>query len=87
MDYYYAHSLSSKVLLADNLVIMVPIMVHLGICEAEWRVSLLEKGLNVIEGKSKVNNTYFLTTAGSKQFMQSPLINCFLINASKMLLA
>ena len=46
--------LPSELLYADDVVLMAPTMKQLGRHVAEWKVSLLEKGLNVIAGKSKV---------------------------------
>ena len=39
---------------ADDVVLMAPTMEPLGRCVAEWRVSLLDKGLKVNAGKSRV---------------------------------
>ena len=44
----------SELLYADDLVLMAPIMEQLGKRVAEWRSSLLDKGLKVNAGKSKV---------------------------------
>ena len=46
--------LPSKLLYADDLVLMAPTMEQLGRCVAEWRASLLDKGLKVNAGKFKV---------------------------------
>ena len=46
--------LSCELLYADDLVIMVPTMEQLGRRVADWRASLLGKGLKVNTGKSKV---------------------------------
>ena len=46
--------LPSKLLYADDLVIMAPTMEQLGRRVADWRDSLLGKGLKVNAGKSKV---------------------------------
>ena len=46
--------LPSELLYADDLVLMAPTIVHLGRRVAEWRASLLDKGLKVNAGKSKV---------------------------------
>ena len=46
--------LPSEFLYADDLVRKAPTMEHLGRCVTEWRASLLDKGLNVNAGKSKV---------------------------------
>ena len=37
----------SKLLYADDLVLMAPTMEQLGRCVADWRASLLDKGLKV----------------------------------------
>ena len=46
--------LPSELLYADDLVIIAPAMEQLGRRVAEWRSSLLNKGLKVNAGKSKV---------------------------------
>ena len=46
--------LPSKLLYVDELVLVAPTMEQLGRCVAEWRASLLDKGLKVNAGKSKV---------------------------------
>ena len=46
--------LPSELLYADDLVIMEPTMEQLGRWVADWRPSLLGKGLQVNAGKSKV---------------------------------
>ena len=46
--------LPSELLYADDLVIMAPTMEQLGRRVADWRSSLLVKGLKVNAGKSKV---------------------------------
>ena len=46
--------LPSELLYAEDLVIMAPTMEQLGSRVADWRVSLLGKGLKVNTGKSKV---------------------------------
>ena len=46
--------LPSELLYADDLVIMAPTMEQLGRRVADWRASLLGKGLKVNTGKSKV---------------------------------
>ena len=46
--------LPSELLYADDLVLMAPTMGQLGRCVAEWRASLLDKGLKVNAGKSKI---------------------------------
>ena len=47
-------TLHSELLYADGLVIMAPSMKQLGRRVAEWRASLLDRGLKVNAGKSKV---------------------------------
>ena len=47
-------SLHSELLYADDLVLMAPTMEQLGRRVAEWRACLLDKGLTVNAGKSKV---------------------------------
>ena len=44
----------SELLYADDLVLMAPTMEQLGRRVSEWRASLLDKGLKVNAGKSKV---------------------------------
>ena len=46
--------LPSELLYADDLVLMAPTMEQPGRRVAEWRASLLDKGLKVNAGKSKV---------------------------------
>ena len=46
--------LPSELLYADDLVIMAPTMEQLGRSVADWRASLLGKGLKMNAGKSKV---------------------------------
>ena len=46
--------LPSELLYADDLVLMAPTMEQLVRCVAEWRASLLDKGLKMNTGKSKV---------------------------------
>ena len=46
--------LTSELLYADALVFMTPSMEQLGRCVAEWRANILDKGLKVNAGKSKV---------------------------------
>ena len=46
--------LSSELLYADDLVLMAPTMDQLGRRVAEWRASLLAKGLYVNAGNSKI---------------------------------
>ena len=47
-------NLPSELLYADDLVLMVPTMEHLGRRVAEWRGSFLDKKLKVNAGKYKV---------------------------------
>ena len=47
-------SIPSELLYADDLLLMVPTMDQLGRRVAEWRTSLLDKGLKVNAGKSKL---------------------------------
>ena len=47
-------SLPSELLYADDLELIVPTMEQLGRRVADWRASLLDKGLKVNAGKSKV---------------------------------
>ena len=46
--------LPSELLYSDNLVLMALTMEQLGRCVVEWRASILDKGLKVNAGKSKV---------------------------------
>ena len=46
--------LPSEVLYADDLILMTPTLGQLGRRVAEWRASLLDKGLKVNAGKSKL---------------------------------
>ena len=46
--------LSSDLLYADDLVLMAPIMEQHGRCVVEWRAILLDKGMKLHAGKSKV---------------------------------
>ena len=46
--------LPSDLLYADDLVFMAPRMEQLGRCVAEWCTGILDKGLKVNAGKSKV---------------------------------
>ena len=46
--------LPSKLLYADDLVLMAPTMEQLGRRVAQWKPNLLDKGLKVNAGKSKV---------------------------------
>ena len=43
----------SELLYASDLVLMAPTMEQPGRCVAEWRVSILDKGLKVNSGRSK----------------------------------
>ena len=52
---------------ADNLVLKAPTMERLGTRVAEWRASLLDKGLKVNTGKSKV----MVGSSGGKMFLNS----------------
>ena len=46
--------LPSKLMYADDLIIMAPAMEQVGRRVAEWRASIPDKGLKVNAGKSKV---------------------------------
>ena len=46
--------LPSELLYADDFILMAPTMEQLGRCVTKWSASLLDKGLKVIAGKSKV---------------------------------
>ena len=59
--------LPSELLYADDLVFMAPTMEHLGRRVAEWRASLLDKGLKVNTGKSKV----MVGSSGGKMIVNS----------------
>ena len=59
--------LPSELLYADELVLMAPTMEQLGIRVAEWSASLLDKGLNVNAGKSKV----MVGTSGGNKIVNS----------------
>ena len=59
--------LPSELLYADDLVIMASTMEQLGRRVTEWRASLLDKGLNVNEGKSKV----MVGSSGGKMIVNS----------------
>ena len=59
--------LPSELMYADDLVIMAPTMEQLGTRVADWRASLLGKGLKVNAGKSKV----MVGSSGGKM-----IVNC-----------
>ena len=59
--------LSSELLYVDDLVIMAPTMEQLGRWVADWRASLLGKGLKVNAGKSKV----MVGSSGGKMIVDS----------------
>ena len=59
--------LASELLYADDLVIMAPTMEQLGRRVADWRASLLGKGLKVNAGKSKV----MVGSSGGKMLVNS----------------
>ena len=59
--------LPSELLYADDLVIMAPTMEQLGRRVADWRASLLGKGLKVNAGKSKV----IVGSSGGKMIVNS----------------
>ena len=59
--------LPSEFLYADDLVIMAPTMEQLGRRVADWRASLLGKGLKVTAGKSKV----MVGSSGGKMIVNS----------------
>ena len=59
--------LPSELLHADDLVIMAPTMEQLGRRVADWRASLLGKGLKVNAGKSKV----MVGSSGGKMIINS----------------
>ena len=50
--------LPSELLYANDLVLMAPTMEQLGRRVAEWRASLLDKGLKVNTGKSQIQNRF-----------------------------
>ena len=58
--------LLSELLYASDLVLMAPTMEQPGIRVADWRVSLLNKGLNVNSGRFKVMEG---NGGGSLQFL------------------
>ena len=51
---------------------MAPTMEHLGRRVTEWRASLLDKGLKVNEGKSKV----MIGSSGGKMIVKWPFVVC-----------
>ena len=59
--------LPSELLYADDLVLMAPTMEQFGRRMAEWRDSLLDKGLEVNAGKSKV----MVGSSGGKMIINS----------------
>ena len=59
--------LPSELMYADDLVIMAPTMEQLGIRVADWRASLLGKGLQVNAGKSKM----MVGSSGGKMIVNS----------------
>ena len=59
--------LPSELLYADDLVIMAPTMEQLGRRVADWRASLLGKGLKMNAGKSKV----MVGSSGGKMIVNS----------------
>ena len=59
--------LPSELLYADDLVIMAPTMEQLGRRVADWRASLLGKGLKVNAGKSEV----MVGSSGGKMIVNS----------------
>ena len=59
--------LPSELLYADDLVIMAPTRDQLGRSVTEWRVILLDKGLKVNAGKSKVK----FGSSGEKMMVNS----------------
>ena len=61
------NGLPSELLYADDLVIMAPTMEQLGRRVANWRASLLGKGLKVNAGKSKV----MVGSSGGKMIVNS----------------
>ena len=64
--------LPSELLYIDGLVIMAPTMEQLGRQVADWRASLLGKGLKVTAGKSKV----MVGTSGGKMIVNSGKWTC-----------
>ena len=59
--------LPSELLYADDIVLMAPTMEQLGRRVYEWRASLLDKGLKVNAGKSKV----MVGNSGGKMIVKS----------------
>ena len=59
--------LPSELLYADDLVIIAPTMEQLGRRVVEWRASLIDKGLKVNAGKSKV----MVGSSGGKMIVNS----------------
>ena len=59
--------LPSELLYADDIVLMAPTMEQLGRHVAEWRATLLDKGLKVNTGKSNV----MVGTSGGKMIVNS----------------
>ena len=59
--------LPSKLLYADDLLLMAPTIEQVGRRVAEWRANLLDKGLNVNAGKSKV----MVGSSGGKMIVNS----------------
>ena len=64
--------LPSEMLYADDLVLMAPTMEQLGRRVAEWRDSLLDKGLKVNAGKSKL----MVSSSGGKMIVNSGKCHC-----------
>ena len=64
--------LPSELLYADDLVIMAPTMEQLGRRWADWRASLLGKGLKINAGKSKV----MVGSSGGKMIINSEKWPC-----------
>ena len=62
-----ASGLPSELLYADDLVLMTPTIEQLGRRVPEWRARLLDKGLNVNAGKSKV----MIDRSGGKMIVNS----------------
>ena len=59
--------MSCELLYVVDLVLMASTMEHLGGCVSEWRTSLLDKGLKVNAGKSKV----MVGSSGGKMIVNS----------------
>ena len=66
--------LPSELLYASNLVFMAPTVDQPGIHVAECRVSLLDIGLNVNSGRSKV----MVDSSGGKMIVNSGKLPCWL---------